>query len=81
MCRAPGWSRIGAVDRQTVVIRLELHLADESLTGRASDGGGAVREFVGWMGLVASIDALVRGDAPAPTAPDSTRAADEEGSP
>jgi hypothetical protein len=69
------------VDRQTVVIRLELHLADESLTGRASDGGGAAREFVGWMGLVASIDALVRGDAPAPTAPDSTRAADEGGSP
>jgi hypothetical protein len=24
MCRTPGWSRIGAVDRQTVVIRLEL---------------------------------------------------------
>jgi hypothetical protein len=44
------------------------------LTDRASDGAGAAREFVGWMGLVAAIDGLVRGDAPA-TAPDSRRAA------
>jgi hypothetical protein len=77
MCRTPGWSRIGVVDRQTVVIRLELQRADDALTGRASDGGGAAREFVGWMGLVAAIDALVRGAAHAPTAPDSSGAADE----
>jgi hypothetical protein len=77
MCRTPGWSRIGAVDRQTVVIRLELQRADESLTGRASDGSGAAREFIGWMGLVAAIDALVRGAAPAPAAPDSSGTADE----
>jgi hypothetical protein len=53
------------VDHQTVVIRLELQLADDSPTGRASDGSGAAREFVGWMGLVAAIDALVREDSPA----------------
>jgi len=59
-----------------VVIRLELQLADDSLTGRASDGTGTSREFAGWMGLVAAIDALVRGNSPA-TAPDSSRAGDE----
>jgi hypothetical protein len=54
------------VDRQTVVIRLELHPDRDSLTGRASDTSGAVREFVGWMGLVAAIDALVFGNSRAP---------------
>jgi hypothetical protein len=57
---------IGTVDRQTVVIRLELHPDRDSLTGRASDASGAVREFVGWMGLVAAIDALVPSSSPAP---------------
>jgi hypothetical protein len=65
------------VDRQTVVIRLELHLDDDSLTGRASDGSGAAREFVGWLGLVAAIDALVPGSAPVPRAATSIRAVDE----
>jgi hypothetical protein len=51
---------------QAVVIRLELHLDGDSLTGRASDGAGAAREFVGWLGLVAAIDALLAGTAPAP---------------
>jgi hypothetical protein len=54
------------VDRQTVVIRLELHPDDDSLTGRASDGKGEAREFVGWVGLVAAIDALMPGGAPRP---------------
>jgi hypothetical protein len=49
---------------QAVVIRLELHVADESLTGRASDGTGAVREFAGWMGMVAAVDALLSQPAP-----------------
>ena len=66
MCRALSWSTIGTVDRQTVVIRLELHPDRDSLSGRASDASGEVREFVGWMGLVAAIDALVLGSSPAP---------------
>ena len=37
-----------------MVTRLELQLEDDSLTGRASDGAGGAREFVGWMGLVAA---------------------------
>ena len=55
----------------TVVIRLELHLADDSLSGRASDGTGAAREFVGRLGLMAAIDALLPGSAPEPAAPAS----------
>jgi hypothetical protein len=71
MCQALRWSKIGAVDRQTVVIRLELGLINDSLTGRASDGTGAAREFTGWMGLLAAIDALIPASSPASTAPDS----------
>jgi hypothetical protein len=66
------------VDRRKVVIRLELCLANDSLTGRASVGSGAEREFVGWMGLVAAIDALLPGGAPAPG---SIQAIDEGESP
>jgi hypothetical protein len=66
MYRAPGWSTIGVVDRQTVVVRLELHLTGDSLTGRANDCAGTARGFVGWMGLVAAIDALIRAFMSAP---------------
>lgn len=62
--------------QHTIVIRLELHLDDESLTGRASDGTAA-REFVGWMGLVAAIDALLPGNPPLPRAPASVGDLDE----
>jgi hypothetical protein len=56
------------VAHRTAVIRIELQLADDSLTGRASDGAGAAKEFAGWLGLVAAIDALLPGDVPAPDA-------------
>jgi hypothetical protein len=65
------------VPRQTIVIRLELQLADDSLTGRASDGTGAAKEFVGWLGLVSAIDELLPGNAPAPQAPAPVRDLDE----
>jgi hypothetical protein len=62
---------------QAVVIRLELHLDGDSLTGRASDGTGAAREFVGWLGLVAAIDGLVGGTAPGSPPPASVMNLDE----
>ena len=61
------------MDYQTVVIRLDLRLANDSLTGRATDGTGAAREFVGWMGLVGAIDALIPGNSSASAAPRSVR--------
>jgi hypothetical protein len=45
-------------------IRLELLVAEDSLSGRASDPDGEGRDFIGWLGLIGAIDALVRGDAP-----------------
>jgi hypothetical protein len=65
------------VPGQTIVLRLELHLADDSLTGRASDGTGAAREFVGRLGLMAAIDALLPVSAPEPTAPATVGDPDE----
>jgi hypothetical protein len=53
-CLAPSGPRIGDVDRQPMVIRLELYLTDDSPTGRATHGDRAGREFVGWMSLVAA---------------------------
>jgi len=72
---------IAAVADKTVVIRLELHVAEDTLTGRASDGTGTAREFVGWLGLVAAIDALVPQSSPRPRAADAFRSLDEGDAP
>jgi hypothetical protein len=55
------------VENETVVIRLELTLAGDSLAGRASDEHGTAREFDGRLGLLAAIDELVAD--PGPDAP------------
>jgi hypothetical protein len=47
---------------ETLVIRLEIRLDGDSLTGSAYDGA-AERTFSGWLGLVAAIDALVQSGA------------------
>jgi hypothetical protein len=54
------------MDDETVVLHLELSLAGDSLTGRASDGHGAAREFDGRLGLLAAIDELVAASPPGP---------------
>jgi hypothetical protein len=46
------------MDGTTITISLELRLADGSLSGHA-DTGEATREFSGWLGLLATIDALL----------------------
>lgn len=60
-------------------LRLELWLDGESVTGRASAPGEAARDFTGWLGLMAAIEALVAsrhdggandGDDPAPRTED-----------
>ncbi len=57
-------------------ILLEVDVADESLTGRASAGDGAVRTFTGWLGLVSALDALLPASHPRIREPDAlTRAA------
>lgn len=56
------------MNSQTVVIRLELHLTDDAMTGRATDSSGTAKEFASWLGLLGAIDALVPGSRPVPAA-------------
>ena len=68
MRRAPAGGDPGSVDGKTITIELELRLSgDDCLTGRARNGDGSAREFAGWLGLVATIDALVHEASAQPT--------------
>jgi hypothetical protein len=40
-------------------LRLELELEEESVRGRVIDPLGEEHEFVGWLGLAVTIDALL----------------------
>ncbi len=46
-------------DDRTIHIELELELHGEEVRGRALCDGGPPREFSGWLGLIAALDALV----------------------
>ena len=67
------------MDDRRITIALELRLAGDSLTGRATDDTGANRSFSGWLGLVTALDGLVSAaSSSAPTnldreAPDDDR--------
>jgi hypothetical protein len=52
---------LAGMESQTTSISLELQLAGDSLTGRARCSAGRRRDFVGWLGLMAAIDALLSG--------------------
>ena len=58
---ARGAARIdaGGMNPKTVKVSLELHVADDSLSGSACNGTGAERPFSGWLGLIRTIDPLV----------------------
>jgi hypothetical protein len=47
------------MDPRATPIHLEVRLDGESPCGRAYDERGSVREFAGWLALVAAIDDLV----------------------
>ena len=59
MCRKAPVLENRRVLGQAVVIRPRLHLADQSLAGRASDATGVEPGFAGWMGMVAAVHALL----------------------
>jgi hypothetical protein len=44
---------------RNIDLALELRLADDALTGRVRTAGGGVTDFSGWLGLVATIEALL----------------------
>jgi hypothetical protein len=47
------------MDETTITISLELRVVDDCLTGSAVGATGECREFLGWLGLLATIGALV----------------------
>jgi hypothetical protein len=47
---------------KTTAISLDLEVAGDSLSGRASSGEGTEREFSGWLGLMSAIEALITPD-------------------
>ncbi len=70
----PARNRDGAdMDVPAHEVQLKLWLDGDSVTGRASSPGEAARDFAGWLGLVAAIEALI--------APRHRHGADEGGDP
>lgn len=51
-------------------ILLEVDVADESLTGRASTSDGTTRTFSGWLGLLGALDAMLPTSHPHVQEPD-----------
>ena len=49
------------MDDERITIKLELRVAGDSFTGRATDGYGFSRDFSGWLGLVSALDWFVPG--------------------
>ena len=47
------------VEHRNITLALELRLADDALTGRVTDADGKDTDFSGWLGLVATIEALL----------------------
>ncbi len=47
------------MEATAVAIHLEIRLDGDLLSGRAYDDHGAVREFTGWIGLVAAVEHLL----------------------
>jgi hypothetical protein len=73
MPRDPVNGKIEAVTVPTLTVTLELELDGETLTGKATDGNGTVREFTGWVGLLGAIDLLCEPCGGFPRQPDLGR--------
>jgi hypothetical protein len=53
-----------SVEPRQINIALELQVADDALTGRVTAPDGTDTDFSGWLGLVATIEALLAEPAP-----------------
>ena len=49
----------GDMDDATLTVTLELRLAGDALSGRATGSDGQTVDFDGWLGLLAALDAFV----------------------
>jgi hypothetical protein len=47
------------VDYREIDLKLQLRVADDALTGRVTAADGTDTDFSGWLGLVATIEALL----------------------
>ena len=47
------------VEHRLINLALELRVADDALTGRVTTPDGNDTDFSGWLGLVATIEALL----------------------
>ena len=54
-------------------ILLEVHTIGDSLSGRASTPDGQIREFTGWLGLMAALQTLLPGTDSNPLSEDKQR--------
>ncbi len=59
MCRGRASASLAPVDEEMTTIRMELRRDGDLPTGRACDDDGRVRDFAGWLGLIAAIDELL----------------------
>jgi hypothetical protein len=66
MARGSGSPMLRSVEQRNINLALELRLADDALTGRVKAADGQETDFSGWLGLVATIEALLAGPAPTP---------------
>lgn len=55
---AAAWM-LRSVDYRKINLALELQVADDALTGRVTTADGTDTDFSGWLGLVATIEALL----------------------
>lgn len=55
----PADGTLAAVDAPPIAIHLDVRLDGGTPVGQACDERGHTREFAGWVGLVAAVDALL----------------------
>ena len=67
MAGARGSPMLRFVEHRNITLALELRLADDALTGRVKAADGNETEFSGWLGLVATIEALLAEPSTTPT--------------
>jgi hypothetical protein len=67
MAGAGGSPMLRSVEHRNINLALELRLADDALTGRVTAADGKETDFSGWLGLVATIEALLAEPSNTPT--------------
>jgi hypothetical protein len=61
MARRPARSKLAFVTPREINLRLSCRVDGDEVAGHVSDGIGDGRDFSGWLGLLAAIDALLYG--------------------